>query len=513
MPGLIAWIVGVITLFALLLIDLFSCICGQCDSSNTVIGGTQKSESSSSKTLIGMNGLIDTLTSSMTAEAKAQYKKMFIETYLKWNLPVIETIDDIKKVMPYQGNAHIFKPSVHIGQRKLFLNEMQFFADHLKATDTCVCVYAGAAPSNHTGLLADLFPNVTFVLVDPNPFDVHNASPKFLQKKGEVGDADTMLAEVAAGGHNIYIINDLMTREIAHAARKHIPHDQLFFISDIRTGITGRREPDTTDIIWNTAQMYIWIKDMEPAWSMLKFRHPFYASPPEVFAKHSVEEPLLSDFAVAKDYGIDFIDNYSRRELVFFDGTVKLQAFAGVSSAETRLVTDGKTIRNWGTQYEYEDKLFSWNNTTRCYGHHVNPNANPAIGFDHCGDCALENALWTRYMAAYPSASARIGLKVTDFVTKLAIATDRGLIRENHGRFFNEKHPIDLLTKAAAEYNDRQTKVALMYPTSYASRNDGRSAGLSMMSGRGKVSGDSPSRGNSRNPGRGRGRQAKSVHL
>jgi hypothetical protein len=63
---------------------------------------------------------------------------------------------------------------MHIGQRKLFISELQFLTLKLPdlATEAYV-VYAGAAPSCKMKLLIDLFPNVTFILVDPNEFYIY----------------------------------------------------------------------------------------------------------------------------------------------------------------------------------------------------------------------------------------------------------------------------------------------------------------------------------------------------
>ena len=52
------------------------------------------------------------------------------------------------------------KSGLHIGQRKLFLYELQFLSDlspKLKENNTHYVVYAGAAPAKHTYYLATFF--------------------------------------------------------------------------------------------------------------------------------------------------------------------------------------------------------------------------------------------------------------------------------------------------------------------------------------------------------------------
>lgn len=74
---------------------------------------------------------------------------------------------------PYQARAagEMVADGVHWGQRKLFMNELELLTLHASPGDTVL--YAGAAPGKHIEFLADrLFPELTFVLVDPAPFRI-----------------------------------------------------------------------------------------------------------------------------------------------------------------------------------------------------------------------------------------------------------------------------------------------------------------------------------------------------
>lgn len=90
--------------------------------------------------------------------------------------PVLRVLDPSFPRRPYRargdGQGQGAAPdSVHWGQRKLFMNELELLTLHAEAGDTVL--YAGAAPGTHVAFLADrLFPEVTFVLVDPAPFRV-----------------------------------------------------------------------------------------------------------------------------------------------------------------------------------------------------------------------------------------------------------------------------------------------------------------------------------------------------
>lgn len=88
------------------------------------------------------------------------------------NNPLIE-VADIPNNLKYRPGAPR-KPSRHIGQYKLLMNEWQFLNSVLGdlKTQTYV-VYAGAAPSNHIWWLSMHFPSVKFILVDPAEFVIY----------------------------------------------------------------------------------------------------------------------------------------------------------------------------------------------------------------------------------------------------------------------------------------------------------------------------------------------------
>lgn len=353
------------------------------------------------------------------------------------------TLDQIKGSIPYLDGTGANPKVIHIGQRKLFLNELKFILEHVDSgRGKKYIVYAGAAPANHTGFLMDLVNtdnrDIIFILVDPNPFDVHGHTPQYLQSRkpdsfGQytVSDATGWIKQAISGSEKMYLINDFFTDNLAEAIARELP--ECFFVSDIRTNSHDEEHvPDAADILWNMSQQYNWITVMKPAMSMLKFRHPFYAESDEYFYKHS-KSPIVADsFARSKKNGIDFVKNYSKRQLEYFDGTVDLQPWPGEKSTETRLITNGKKIKNWGTPEKYESVLFYYNKIERP-AYHKNPNADYSIGFDLCNDCAIENYIWTEYSKKFPQGFKKYGPRVRDLVLKLSKNTHRSLIRQCHG--------------------------------------------------------------------------------
>ncbi len=413
------------------------------------------------KTSKAMESFIQAQAARMDDDLRKVYVALFEEQVAAKNQAPVVTLDDIPHELPYSSDAHIFRTSTHIGQRKLFDSELQFFTNYIRPDEEATCIYAGAAPSNHTGFLSQLFPNIKFILIDPNKFDIFGARPHIFDHTRM--SAQLMIDDAYDGREKIYIINDLMTMDIAHAVAQHT--GRTFFISDIRTNLAdGMREPDVTDILWNLSQQYNWISVMKPAQSMLKFRHPFYIEDPAIFARKSKESPYAEDFAMSKEFGIDFAVGREAKSLTYFAGTVYLQTYPGQSSTETRLVTDGKALQNYGGPETYENKLFYYNSIRRCYGHHKNPNADKKLGFDHCNDCALENLLWSNYIEkynvaakAYAKANGHTAPRVKLFVEALSKNTKRPLIREHHGTFFGAI-PYAEYTPLVKEFQQRKAR-------------------------------------------------------
>lgn len=61
------------------------------------------------------------------------------------------------------------------GERRLFLYELEFLTQYGVRPGTVV-VYAGCAPGTRLTFLAELFPHIHFVLVDPVPLDVDESA-------------------------------------------------------------------------------------------------------------------------------------------------------------------------------------------------------------------------------------------------------------------------------------------------------------------------------------------------
>jgi hypothetical protein len=82
--------------------------------------------------------------------------------------------------------------NIHIGQRKLLISEIQALnAIFDKYTDHGLIIYAGSAPSMKLWYLMKLYPNVKFLMIDPNEFFIYDSKygiPHYVRQYPEYVD-------------------------------------------------------------------------------------------------------------------------------------------------------------------------------------------------------------------------------------------------------------------------------------------------------------------------------------
>lgn len=345
--------------------------------------------------------------------------------------------------------------TIHLGQLKLLLSEIQFM-NKIRARDgdvDCLIIYAGSAPSNKGWVFSQMFPRAKMILVDPaehvivdmgvgaheKPVGAHEklgphgppAGPRTnytdpdmvrylaagsVNKYGHVNrkvklwsgeeldkdaDADKLaraaeefssdpaagLAAAIASNCRIFIAECYFTNkiadEIARVVGSRVP---VYFVSDIRTST------DDAGIIWNNCMQYNWIHRMKPAYSLLKFRAPFFDN------LGTIADYMRGDIAEAAGRGLDALADYSERRYRYFAGEDYLQAYSRLTSAETRLMVTGvppPVEIDWNTR---ERRLFYYNAVHRPFVFHTDPVDLPA-GIDHCSDCALGVQILEDYLA------------------------------------------------------------------------------------------------------------------
>lgn len=344
--------------------------------------------------------------------------------------PVIEKVSDIDTRVPYCGEM-VKKFSDHIGQRKLFMNELQFLTKSRGKAK--YFIYAGSAPGHKTHFLSSLFPDIKFILIDPNKHDLrvngksHRDGPHRdivhlslgYPTRSNVDNPDDISDYIMNSSYKIFILEEYMTDELAKTLA---PLDSIF-ASDIRSNVYNAKYPSDYDIYWNYAMMFNWLNIMRPVSSMLKFRIPYFSD----------DKPFQEnvEFETSKTFGIDFYEDYTNQRLRLPSCELYIQPWAPQSSTEVRAFIEDRDLGNIVDIdiTDIEERMFYYNSVNRSWFFHDNPNSNKKINFCHCNDCALENMIWTEYGLS--------GDKVHTMVTHLGMITSRPLHKSHRYPVFS----------------------------------------------------------------------------
>lgn len=283
--------------------------------------------------------------------------------------PLIDSLSAKLKYRTLPKNRYTYR--IHIGQRKLLMNEILFMTKYGHLSDKVV--YAGAAHGIHIPLLAQLFPKHKFDLWDPGDFKI----------------SDT---------NQIKIFNKYFTDEIAATYKG----QKILFISDIRTGNPSMSfEEFEKEVETNNQWQRNWIEIMKPSMSMLKFRIPF-----------TIKE-----------------------KYEYFSGDIYLQPWAPVDSAETRLITDGKQMQKYdlidyeNRMYYYNNILreFQW------IKHNIP--TNKVKGLCHCHDCTYEIYIWKKCFEKQKFKGNKLHEKIIWAMNEANDIIGRTLFIKDHGKF------------------------------------------------------------------------------
>ena len=346
----------------------------------------------------------------------------------------------------------------HHGQRKLFIAELDLLTRAVNQHGCKYFVYAGSAPGIHIGRFMALFPDLIFVLVDPNEFTivvdekVINYTPSdgravyladgtydaykipgldgpkkirgidgksYLRGQLPVIRREDYVSTIKSHPETkIFIIERLMTRELARELRGlGGPGNEIVFMSDIRTN-SGETMPTNGDILWNMAQMFVWVSEMQPLFFSHKHR--------PVLDKAEIVDYMQEDIASAKELGLDLVGMPNR----YLTGDVYLQTWTSRHSSETRLVGIRQTKKDGSSDetlcgyltippgyvnlpskplgvankfeiadidvIDYDQRMLYHNRVNRGTRKYRHP-AKHIHGIDGCFDCAREAHIWEAY--------------------------------------------------------------------------------------------------------------------
>ncbi len=260
----------------------------------------------------------------------------YVATFKKPKVPIIQrelfrklTSDFCRE--KYERRVHDKRNYIHWGQRKLLISEIEFLCVFFKNQTTTsqsdvVVVYAGAAPGTHILILRELFPQIKFILYDPARFN-----------------SDLLTDE------KIEIHNELFTDEVCITLRDKYAKHVLLFVSDIRTANIATMDAEQVEShIDADQQMQMrWYNLLKPELSMLKFRLP-----------------------------------WENKIITYLKGEIYIQAYAPLSSTETRLIVEKDALLTEYDSKAYEEQMFYFNKYLRD-SHYLNANnPNEFLNYD-----------------------------------------------------------------------------------------------------------------------------------
>lgn len=300
-----------------------------------------------------------------------------LKSYKKDKLPI--TLNDIEDKIKFYYRKQLPASTVHWGQIKLFLSTLQFLLDYCPKDKDVNILYVGSAEGHNLPLLVDMFPKTNWYLVDPRK-----------DKKGQ-SVFDKRLFTIPRVKK---IVVDFFTDELANKMKKELNKKYFLFISDIRLFEATNRNEKEKDIDTDMKLQLGWYHILNPDYSQLKFRIPYYA----------------------KKYD-------------YLEGKIYLQDFAPVSSTETRLVVSKNAKMKKYLLSDYENKLFYFNRLLRTsyYKHNYN-----IKNMDHCYDCTKYLTLINKYNERNPEYFKGKSMRKTIKHVILEIRTTDVLERETN---------------------------------------------------------------------------------
>lgn len=235
------------------------------------------------------------------------------------------------KRLKYEEQGRATK-SIHWGQRKLLISEIEFFTLYLdKSIKDPLCVYVGAACGSHIPILSNMFPSLRFHLYDPNKFTIVETD------RIKIYDDyfTDKIAKTYAGRNNVFFISDIRTVDSKENVKKALeevgitkydrngkPEGPYDLIKKAKTKSTEMNEAG----IWEDMEVQQnWVLTINPVHALLKFRLPW----PQEYVD---EEPV-------------------DRTVSYLKGTLFWQPWVGQNSTETRL----KPVKNSKGKYEKAD--------------------------------------------------------------------------------------------------------------------------------------------------------------
>ena len=214
-----------------------------------------------------------------------------------------------------------------------------------------------------------LLENVKFV--NDQTYNVLNIKDMdHIKKMGEIKDGfyqekyANPINSLIESEHRIFIIQDYMTLTLSRKIKEYLDkskyHKNMYFLTDIRTQIFSDG-PQDIDILWNSALQMMFLKELRPIFSMLKFRPPYFSNIDETktIYENMKSDPqhkyIMDDLNYVKDnYNLDLMENYFNDKFNYFDNSfIYTQAWGPSHTSECRLFLSDEKIDNPYILYDH----------------------------------------------------------------------------------------------------------------------------------------------------------------
>ena len=410
----------------------------------------------------------------------------------KHNAPIYK-VNELSE-LKYRHPKKFVNMNCHLGQRKLLLTEIEFFAKSIDDISGIpnVAIYAGSASCEHLPVIRKLYPNIKFLLIDANyhliddeyyyvyqnyqnvdkenlrhivskvlgakndllhskhlskianslkKVSIYNKKDEYFDMLKSVEDRNknkilnkqltnvknefdnngykTLIEDLVKSDKNIFIIQDYLlldlTKKISQSIRNYKGKVNIYFLTDIRTNNFVKVGPHDLDVIWNYALQIIFLKELRPKLSMLKFRPPFGNDVKSVVTEWFNKYYLTNDINhvpnkfrpiskiiyddlkfVKSSYGIDLFDNYLNNKFYYFNcEDIYIQPWAPATSTESRMFVSHKKIDDKFVSYD----VYEWENKFYYFSMYKNIVYIPQLyknlsdvvpEYDGCYDCFRE---------------------------------------------------------------------------------------------------------------------------
>jgi hypothetical protein len=186
--------------------------------------------------------------------------------------------------------------------------------------------------------------------------------------------------------------------------------------------------PTEENIVLDCLLSFDGIYEMEPDYSMIKFRNLF-----EPVKDFSQNQEMLEK--IGKIMNVDIKKHLSEGNIPFYKGVIYNQAWRGRYSTESRLYVDKYAVLNNDIVVyngkQFESINYFYNAILRTSMYFKNPLVKVAC-MDNCGDCSIEGTIWNDYNKKY-------GQNAKKYIDKF-----NNLVKQNlcNKKFDTNKHGI-----------------------------------------------------------------------